>query len=69
MTAAKYEVLLGYKTNCYAVVGNEPLVVESFERGSFACWGISRVLASGGRGDSPHLPIRENHAIDVPNVN
>ena len=28
MTAAKYEVLLGYKTNCYAVVGNEPLVVE-----------------------------------------
>ena len=42
---------------------------ESFERGSFACWGISRVLASGGGGDSPHLPIRENHAIDVPNVN
>lgn len=28
MTAAKYEVLLGYKTNCYVVVGNEPLVVE-----------------------------------------
>ena len=39
---------------------------ESFERGGFACWGISRVLASGGRGD---FPIRENRAIDVPNVN